>query len=714
MILKKYYGYSSFRKGQEKIIQSILEGCDTFTIMPTGAGKSLCFQIPALIFSGVTLVISPLISLMKDQVDALESLGIAATFINSSLDFREVEERITKTREGKFKILYVAPERLEAKSFKALVKSLYISLLVIDEAHCVSQWGHDFRPSYRLIAPFLNELLQRPVIAAFTATATEEVKEDIVNLLDLKAAKIYVTGFNRENLSFAVIRGENKREFALKYLTDHRNQAGIIYAATRKEVDSLYELLSIKGFLVGKYHAGLSDAERIESQESFLYDDLRVMVATNAFGMGIDKSNVRYVIHYNMPKNIEAYYQEAGRAGRDGEPGECILLFGAQDIILQKYLIEQTTLAPERKANEYRKLQTMVDYCHTQKCLREFILEYFGDDLENFQCGNCGNCNDEREMTDITTVAQTIFSCILRLRERYGVSLVAEVLKGSKTKKIYQLKLESLPTYGLMKDHSLEEIKNLVNLLIAEEYLALTEGEYPVVKVRPKAISVVKNEARVFQKALPKTAQPIADDTLFERLRALRKEISQRERVPPYIIFADSTLRQMCEDCPPDMRSMLRVKGVGEAKFAKYGAQFLKIINEYLANRSLAGPAQNAPSFAAASQEEKKTPSHEITYHLFQTGLSLKEIAKQRELTLTTIEDHLIRCGLEGYKLDWNCLIPEAYEALILAKVKELGAEKLRPLKDALPDEVDYAAIKAVVAKYFQMESGARSQGTGV
>jgi ATP-dependent DNA helicase RecQ len=701
-ILQKYYGYPSFREGQEKIIHSILQANDTFAIMPTGAGKSICFQIPALLFPGVTLVISPLISLMKDQVDALGSLGIAAAFINSSLDYWEVEERVDRAKRGEYKILYIAPERLEVKTFLALVRTLEISMLVVDEAHCISQWGHDFRPSYLSVAPLIQALPRRPILSAFTATATEEVKQDIVNRLFLAQTNVFVTGFDRRNLSFEVNRGENKRDFVLKYLADNRDQSGIIYAATRKEVDNLFELLQKKGLAVGRYHAGLGDAERIRSQEEFLYDDLRVMVATNAFGMGIDKSNVRYVIHYNMPKNIEAYYQEAGRAGRDGELGECILLFGAQDIILQKYLIDQTALAPERKMNEFKKLQTMVDYCHTQKCLRKFILEYFGDNVENLVCGNCGNCNDDRELTDITAVAQTIFSCIIRMKERFGVTMIAEVLKGSKGKKILQLRFDLLSTYGLLKERTLEEIKDLINLLIAEDYLALTEGEYPVVKTRPQAIAVLKNEARVFQKELSKKTKVEADNTLFEKLRVLRREISQTEKVPPYIIFADSTLRQMCDDCPTNMKTMLRIKGVGEAKFAKYGAQFLKVIHDYLAEHPGGGGNSWEGRAVSTRDKDKEPPSHVLTLDLFRKGIAIQEIAKQRGLTLTTIEDHIIRCGVEGHEIDWNCLIPEKYEALIREKIKELGAEKLRPIKDALPPEVDYAAIKAVIAKYSQ------------
>jgi ATP-dependent DNA helicase RecQ len=697
-ILKQHYGYTTFRPGQDKIITSLLQGKDTLAIMPTGAGKSLCFQIPALLLPGVTLVISPLISLMKDQVDALNSVGIPATFINSSLSTSQVSERIYNAKCGRYKIIYIAPERLEAEHFQAAIKPLTISLLAIDEAHCVSQWGHDFRPSYRAVESFIRSLAKRPIIGAFTATATTDVTQDIITLLALQTPDFYMTGFDRENLSFTVIRGENKQDFSLKYITTNKDQSGIIYAATRKEVDNLYSLLHKKGYSVGKYHAGLTDSERQRFQEDFIYDNISIMVATNAFGMGIDKSNVRYVIHYNMPKNMESYYQEAGRAGRDGEPSECILLFGAQDPLLQRYLIEQTTFDIERKTNELSKLQTMVDYCHTPECLRKFILNYFGETNTKTECDNCSNCKDDNELTDITLDAQKIFSCVMRIKERYGTTLLASVLKGSKDKKVLQLGFDSLSTYGLLKTYTLQEIRDSINRLIATDYLTLTDSEYPVVKLAPKGIAVLKNQTKVWQKVPKRASKASIDNSLFESLRTLRKQIADREKIPPYLVFADSTLKEMSEYCPTSYDALLTIKGVGESKRKRYGDEFLEVMQQYAANNIKT--VTSSPEMKQTTSKVQENPSHVITLELYQSGHSLEEISRLRGLKALTIQDHLVRCHQEGHSINWDPLIPPQYEKLILSKIAELGAERLKLLKDALPEEIDYATIKAVLCKH--------------
>lgn len=580
-ILQKFYGYEDFRPGQKKVVESLLNRNDTVAIMPTGAGKSICFQIPALLFEGVTLVISPLISLMKDQVDSLRQLGIAAVYINSSVSKAQLYKDLQDISAGFYKIIYIAPERLTSEYLPDSFKNLNISMVAVDEAHCLSQWGHDFRPSYRNILNFTNSLRIKPIISAFTATATPEVKTDIINLLGLKQPNIFVTGFDRPNLYFSVLRGEVKDKFVIDYVKKHQDEAGIIYVGTRKDVDALQVLLEIKGIKAGRYHAGMTDEERNQMQEDFLYDNLSVMVATNAFGMGIDKPNVRYVIHYNMPKNMEAYYQEAGRAGRDGLSGNCILLYSPQDTQLQKFLISKSTESEVRQQLEYKRLQSMVDYCHTPQCLRAFILHYFGEfDVEE-HCDNCSNCKLEGELIDITIDAQKVLSCVYRMHERFGVKMIAEVLKGSKSAKVKQFNFERLSTYGLMKERKLKDISDLILRLSAMQYLDITESQYPVVTLNELSWQVLRGQKKVWQKmVIVKKAK--AKGELFEALRSLRKELATKEKLPPYMIFSDATLTQMATDKPTDLELMKNIRGVGEFKLQKYGEEFLTVIKSYI------------------------------------------------------------------------------------------------------------------------------------
>lgn len=577
-LLKQYFGYDEFRPGQKEIIQKVIDQENVLGIMPTGSGKSICYQLPALLLDGLTVVVSPLISLMKDQVDAANQLGIPATFINSSLDGYETARRFQEIDRQQYRLLYIAPERFIMPDFIQAMKRWNVRMIAIDEAHCISQWGHDFRPSYLQMANQLDQLPNRPVIVALTATATVQVAADIKRLLKIPENNHIQTGFERENLRFQVIKDQKKEQYLIEYLKINKNQSCIIYAATRKEVDRLYHLLKKFDFSVGRYHGGLNENERTEMQEAFLYDRLQLIVATNAFGMGINKSNVRFVIHYQIPGSLEAYYQEAGRAGRDGLSSEAILLFSPQDIQVQKFFIQQSQREEGQKQKEYEKLKAMTEYVYIESCLQQYILNYFGE--TSSPCNRCGNCLDDREIVEVTTEAQMVLSCLKRMGENYGKQMLMKVLAGSKEQKLQALGFGHLSTYGLMKNQSQKETMQLIEYLISNGYLLTINGEYPVLKVTERGIQVLKGQESVYRKE-PKKVQQLSDeetDTLFEVLRELRTDLASEAGVPPYVVFSDSTLKEMSRIRPSSRLEMLQIKGVGQSKLDKYGEAFLSRI----------------------------------------------------------------------------------------------------------------------------------------
>lgn len=599
-LLKKYFGYDTFREGQELLIDSILAGTDTLGIMPTGAGKSICYQIPGLMFPGVTLVISPLISLMKDQVSTLNQAGIHAAYLNSSLTPGQYRTALKYMRAGKYKLIYVAPERLLTEEFLQIAMELEISMISVDEAHCVSQWGQDFRPSYLKIQEFIDQLPARPVISSFTATATKEVKEDIIALLGLRDPVTLTTGFDRKNLKFMVQHPKDKYQTVHQYVQEHREDCGIVYCLTRKAVEEVCQRLEEDGFSVTRYHAGLSDQERKQNQEDFIYDQKQIMVATNAFGMGIDKSNVRYVIHYNMPKNLESYYQEAGRAGRDGLPSECLLLYAGQDVVTNQFFIDKmerqegvdAETAELIKERERERLRKMTFYCVTNECLRDYMLRYFGEYGSNY-CGNCTNCLTQFEERDVTQTARKLVECVRTTGQRFGMTVIVDIVHGSKSARILRSRLNETPYYGSGKDTPVYQLRQVLNHLILQGYLLLTDDEYPILQLTERCAGLSQGEALVVMKVAkeqerekkPKKdkiagnlADAQIDRNLFERLRALRLEIAKEERVPPYIVFSDKTLIHMCQLLPKTKEEMMQVSGVGEMKFAKYGLRFLEAI----------------------------------------------------------------------------------------------------------------------------------------
>lgn len=705
-ILSKYYGYKEFRKGQKEIIDNILDGRDVLAIMPTGGGKSICYQVPAIAMEGLSIVISPLISLMKDQVDALNSLGIESAYINSSLSNIEIQEVYFRVRTGEIKILYVAPERLEGNEFLNIIKEINVSQIAIDEAHCVSQWGHDFRSSYKRISIFISELPKRPVITAFTATATTEVREDILTSLNLDNPKIFISGFDRENLKLTIERGISKNSYILDYIEANKGESGIIYCSTRKDVDKLCEILNKNNIKALSYHAGLSDMERKQNQEDFIYDRADVMIATNAFGMGIDKPNIRYVIHYNMPKNIEGYYQEIGRAGRDGEKSECILLFSPGDVQTQKYIIEAGTGNPFRKRNELEKLQNMIDLVYSNNCYKKYILNYFGEEREE-DCNNCSNCLFDGELIDKTIDAQKVISCVYRMKRPFGIGVIVEVLRGSKNKKLIEQGLDKLTTYGIVKDYTKDELKDFINTLISHGYINYG-GEFPVVTPNQNSLKVIKGDEKVLFKEARKIAKLKTDNDLFSILRGLRAYLANEEGVPPYLVFGDSTLKEFSTRMPQTKEQFLDISGVGEKKALKYGDKFIEKIKEYIEEKNLNVEfAFESNKKTIGTRERKgtkstKEKSYQISVSMLRDGKSLKEVSIERGSTIGTIVGHIETFISEeelDFNIDFNGLFIDEEEKEVISVCEEVGYTKLTPIKNKVSENITYEKIRLILLK---------------
>lgn len=670
-ILQKYFGYASFRPGQKEITDSILSGRDTLGVMPTGAGKSICYQVPALLWEGISIVISPLISLMQDQVTSLVQSGIKAAYINSSLTQNQLDAVIRNAENGMYKLIYVAPERLESGAFLSFAAKADISMITVDEAHCISQWGQDFRPSYMNIPRFIEKLPRRPVVTAFTATATDRVRQDIVRLLEMNDPYTLVTGFDRKNLYFEV-RNPADRYAALRQLVkkyDEEGRSGIVYCSTRKNVEKIAERLSEEGLAVTSYHGGMDENERSSNQEDFIYDRKNVMIATNAFGMGIDKSNVSYVIHYNMPKDVESYYQEAGRAGRDGSPADCILLYNGSDIHTARFLIdksyEQAELSPEEaqalRSRDLKRLKDMIDYCTGAECLRSYILKYFGESFAG-ECGNCSVCCSDEPYEDITVDSQKIMSCIIRSGQRYGVKMVCDMLRGSENEKIASAGLDNLSTYGIMGDVSEKRIRSIIDRLIGQDYIEKTEGEYPILRIKPSAAAVLKGNEKISAR-LPKEEEPKrrklaaaaaevsffnADPKLLAALKELRSKIASAQGVPAYVVFADSALLDMCARLPRTEREFLEVSGVGAVKLERYGADFMNVIAEYMGTDhgmkyTEAVPLEEKPvRRSRAEMCRMKTPEQVIQVFSAISGAADKLSPDTEALTVSAFTDRII------------------------------------------------------------------------
>ncbi|MCT4633407.1 MAG: DNA helicase RecQ [Firmicutes bacterium] len=718
-VLNKYFGYNNFRRGQEEIIDAILSGRDSLGIMPTGGGKSICYQLPALMGNGLTVVVSPLIALMKDQVDALVENGIDATFINSSLSAVERERRYQEIIGGCYKIVYVAPEGLLTGNMFSLANFIDIDMVAIDEAHCISQRGHDFRPSYRGIPEFINRLANKPVVAAFTATATSKVIDDIKNMLALDNPFEMITGFDRENLYYSVVKPSDKFRYLKEYLSGRNNgDTGIIYCSTRKTVESLGDKLSKIGFSVGSYHGGMASEVRESVQDAFMGGNIDIIVATNAFGMGIDKPDVRYVVHYNMPKNMESYYQEAGRAGRDGDPSDCILMYSPADIVKQKLIIAQNESTSDYSRLQLENLQILVNYCHSNYCLRSEILRYFGEESKLEKCNNCGNCNDEIEYIDMTIEAQKILSCIYRVKERYGLNTVIQVLRGSKNKKILDWNLDKVSTYGIASDHSEGALRELAMNLIARGYITMTADKFPILKLNMSSKKIFKNEEKILirkervqvkdriKKTMKRKTDLDFDKKLYDALSEKRKEIANSKGVPLYAVFNNGSLEEMAYYMPIKEEDFLEIKGVGQKKYDSYGKDFIEIINDYITDNEVDKTILEnrvKDSYVEVEKIVKESSGldrYEETYQIYLENLSLEEIANKRGLTAATIVKHFQKLIGNGKEIDWDRFIDKGKEDEIVKARSENPGASLKDIKLSLREEISYTDINLVFAKH--------------
>jgi len=692
-ILQKYYGYKNFRDNQDIIIDKIISEKDTLCVMPTGAGKSICYQIPAILFEGLTLVISPLISLMKDQVDMLKENGISAAYINSSLTDEEYFNVLNGIKSNKYKLIYLAPERIQQDGFFSFIKNINISMIAIDEAHCISQWGHEFRPSYRNIINLINNLDKRPIVTAFTATATPEVKEDIKFQLNMYNPFEVNTSFDRENIYFEVIETKDKEKYLLENINPE--ESSIIYCATRKKVEEVFSFLNENNLSVTKYHAGLNDFTRLSNQNDFIYDRKPIMVATVAFGMGIDKSNVRKVIHYNLPKTMENYYQEAGRCGRDGEKAKAILLYSAGDVGIQNFLIKNST----NSKDDYDKLDYMIDYATGTDCLRRKILNYFHENLEE-DCGNCSNCNKEFKEKDITIEAQKILSCIKRMGEMSGANLVADVLKGSRKKQVLSFEYDKLSTYGIMRDYKRDDILDIISELTRQNALSTTGMPKPILKLNKNSYDIFKGK-KVSMKYTEKKINTNINTydnlnkenlILFDIFKNWRYEKSKEQNIPPYIVANDKLLISLTKKLPQTKRDLLEIEGIGENKLNQYGDDIINIINNYLENK----PKKDNINLTTPV---KITNTRLESYKLYQEGLSFNSISKMRNLSEVTVINHILDCYKYGYPVKEEDFLKDNWEKQILDAITKVGDEYLKPIKEALTDEIDYNAIKYTLIK---------------